>query len=94
MITIYKYPFAIQDYVSLQLLRSAKILKVEYQEGIPCLWAAVNTDQPLVENKFRIFGTGHEIPRYIGGHVATFQQKTFVWHMFEDAEQNANGDRR
>jgi hypothetical protein len=86
MLTIYKYPFRVDDAVTIDLPRSAKLLKVEAQHGTPCLWALVDTDEPVESRRFHVFGTGNPIgdDQGVGDHVATFQQGPFVWHLFED----------
>ena len=87
MNTVFKYPFAIADRVTIALPRWAMILHVDCQDGVPCLWALVNTDQPDHDHDFRIYGTGHGIDKEMainGKHVATFQQGSLVWHMFQE----------
>lgn len=81
MMTIYKYPFAIEDRFVLRMPAGTRILHVETQGGTPCLWALVDTTHHEVGWVFRIYGTGHPIAE-AGDHVATFQQGPFVWHMF------------
>ena len=82
--TIYKYPFAVNDEVTILMPDGAKILHVDCQAGLPCVWAMVDPNKPEVPQHFYIFGTGHLIPELFGhdNHVATFQQGPFVWHMF------------
>lgn len=85
MTTIYKYPFAIADRVTLRMPIGAKILHVAPQGGTPCLWAHVDPSRPTVNWLFRIYGTGHPIDGEGGGegtHVATFLMGPFVWHAF------------
>ena len=86
MIAIYKYPFDVNDYVDLQFPKDGKILKVECQNGNPCAWVMVDTNNEDKIRTFKIYGTGHIIRkdhiRHLT-HIATFQQGSFVWHMFE-----------
>lgn len=84
MLTVYKYDFPINDTVGITMSRGARVLKVECQNGMPVLWALVDTDQPPERHTFRVFGTGHPIPdgTDLSNHVATFQHGALVWHVF------------
>jgi hypothetical protein len=86
MITIYKYPFEVQDEFQLQLPKGRKILHVDSQPGVGlCLWAMVDNQAPLVPETFHVFGTGMRIDADLAGeieHIATFQVRPFVWHLF------------
>lgn len=85
MTTIWKYPLKLQDHQSVDMPLGAEILTVQFQDGIPCLWAKV--DSMMHNKKLRsiaLVGTGHPVSedggcRYIG----TCQQGPFVWHWFE-----------
>jgi hypothetical protein len=62
----------------------AEICTFQYQAGVPCIWAIVDPDVMSTTRRFRIFGTGHELPAaeecyYVG----TAQEGQFVWHLFE-----------
>ena len=62
----------------------AEVCTFEFQHGIPCIWAIVDPDILSTPRKFKIVGTGHEIPGpdeccYVG----TTQDGDFVWHLFE-----------
>jgi len=78
--TIYKYPVS----SDLDLPFGAKVIDFSFQEGLPYLWAIVDsaTDQ-IQTRRFQVIGTGHEIPSgmtYIG---TTHVDAPFVWHLFE-----------
>ena len=81
--TIWKYPFAIDDEFDLSLPFGARILMVEVQGGGPCLWALVDAENAEEVRRFSIVGTGHPAPAR--GYIDTFQQPPFVWHLFEIA---------
>ncbi len=77
MISIFKYPFEVQDDFIIAMPPTAQILTVQIQNGIPCIWAMVDTDMLVEERKFTIKGTGHSVSleeqlklKYIG----TFQE--------------------
>ena len=79
--TVWKFPFAIDDAVVIAMPEGAELLNVGCQEGQPCIWARVNPEAPYVNRMFHICGTGHPAPST--DHVATFQQGPLVWHLFE-----------
>ena len=84
--TIWKFQFEIGDIVRIDMPVGAKVLHVESQHGVPCMWALVDPHSPTQARDFRIFGTGHHIDSSmleLLTHVATFQQGSFVWHLFE-----------
>ncbi len=92
MRTIWKFPFRIDDTVSLQMPRHTWVLKVDMQQSplqseTPCIWGLVqNTDEPLETRTFKIYGTGHEVPTGQRlDYIDTFQSHSgvMVWHMFE-----------
>lgn len=86
MLTVYKYPFVITDHVEIIMPAAAKILTVQMQADSPCIWALVTPDLPaVIVRRFRLAGTGHELPDNIGAHVGTFQMEggALVFHLFE-----------
>ena len=89
MITIWKYEIN-EPEVTLMIPENAKVLDVQLQQGspTPCIWVAVDTENILVERRFRIYGTGHPMDfKHAGAagvhYVGTFQLQGFVWHLFE-----------
>jgi hypothetical protein len=96
--TIYKYPFRISNGFALDLPEGAKILTVQVQDSIPCLWAEVEVHDPgksigqfsqepyqIERRSFRIFGTGHQIPPLLNlEYIGTVQINGLVWHIYED----------
>jgi hypothetical protein len=90
MATIYKYPVPVEDAPVIRMPRDARILTLQVQHGIPCLWALIpNLDAPTVERRFRLFGTGHEWRGDGSGlvYVGTYQMHggALVFHLFEEA---------
>lgn len=88
MKTIHKFPFDVDDRLTILMPIGATILHVACQDGRPCLWALVDTEStPTHFRRFRIFGTGHSIPddtaEFRLVYLATFQKPPFVWHLFE-----------
>lgn len=93
MITIYRYPIN-QAINELRMPNNAQILKVglavddenDYKEKIT-LWVKVDTDQPIVNRKFLIFGTGadmDETATYDLKYIDTVQKSNhYAFHIFE-----------
>ena len=86
MPTIYKYPFLVNDSVQITMPKDAKILGVGSQPNAGnVVWALVDPSKPAEMRSFVIYGTGHKIrsESETSRHVATWQDGSFVWHMFE-----------
>ncbi len=87
MVTIFKYPIPVEDRPLVRMPRGAQILTLQIQHGIPCLWTLVpDVDAPMVEPRFRLFGTGHDMDDTIGlTYVGTYQMSggALVFHLFE-----------
>ena len=81
---IYKYQLEIQAHQRIEMPDGAEILSVQVQGSTICIWAIIEEGQPLGERIFRIFGTGHDLPRDIHGFafVGTVQTGPLVWHVF------------
>lgn len=82
MITIYKYEL---NAGVVGLPKGAQILTIQVQNGLPYIWALIDTEVTITEFRwFAIVGTGQEITQeYEYNYLATFQQDIFVWHVFE-----------
>jgi hypothetical protein len=61
----------------------AEILTVQLQNGSPWIWALVDTSEELVERNFNIVGTGWELEEFNHKYITTFQNGSYVWHVFE-----------
>jgi len=95
MLSVYKYPFTVSDYVIMQLPVGTEILRVDTQNKDTLevsldavLWALVRPEEiiPKVERKLRICGTGHDIKEYGNQlrYINTFRMGQFLWfHAFE-----------
>jgi len=82
--TIYKYPLEITDVQQIEMPLTSNILTAQMQNGVLCLWAAVETSDRLEKRTIFIFGTGNPM---LGGvtsrdYIATVQDGKFVWHIF------------
>ncbi len=94
MRTIYKYPIPIEGAFEIELPKEAMILSFQCQNGVPCIWAMVETGFVEEERSFRLFGTGHPIERIPNDrslhYIGTAQQSQtppLVWHLFEEAKK-------
>ena len=85
MKTIYKYPFRIDDSVSVTLPVGAQILSIQEQNGVPCIWAVVDPEAPFEKRRFYVRGTGHPMPDPPWHFLATVQFGPLVFHFFEVA---------
>lgn len=67
---------------------NAKILHVDVQNEVPCIWAEIDTiETQKVERRFHIFGTGHKMPAKVAlDHLGTFliDHGRFVFHVYEE----------
>ena len=93
MRTVWKFPIPLIDgegMVSAQptidMPHGAEVIHLDLQDGHPTLWAQVVDTQTKRPRRFRIVGTGEEIPHTCGRHVGSWQSGYFVFHLFEDAE--------
>jgi hypothetical protein len=57
---IFKYPIYVGDLVQVEMLQRAKILCVQMQGDMPCVWALVDERMSKTVRKFRVIGTGHD----------------------------------
>jgi len=59
----------------------AKFIHFDMQNGTPTLWAEIDSLVEVEEWRFRIHGTGHQIPSG-STHVGTYLDGQFVWHVY------------
>jgi len=100
MKSIWKFEFKIDDNVDIEMPEYAQVLHVDVQiqrdpnarigdasmHEVPCIWARVDTERPMVKRRFFIGGTGNPLPEDISlEHLGTFkmEQDRLVWHLFE-----------
>lgn len=85
MLTIYKYPFKIEDNFKIAMPKNAKILAVAIKDEIPCIWAMVETYNDLALKEFWLRGTGHNCEEIRNlSYVGSFQilGGSLVFHLF------------
>lgn len=86
MKTIWKFELTLHG--AIEMPDGANILTVQEQRGVPCIWAEVDTNAPMVKRHFDIYGTGHEMKVDMGverKYIGTFQIQggALVFHVFE-----------
>ncbi len=87
---IYKYQLELRPCTLLKMPRGAKVIHLNVQNDIPCIWAIVDIrpDTPLVTRRFeRVItgGTVFDVPpkfNYIGTYQ--LQNGELVYHLFDD----------
>ncbi len=83
-VQILKYTIQIVDRPTLTLPASAKILSVQMQNGVPCVWALVDPGTPEHTRVLELYVTGEEISQARGlAFIGTFQDGPYVGHLFE-----------
>lgn len=92
MKTVHKFAWHEDGKAEFMMTRGAEILCVQNQNEIPCIWAAVDTDEIIETRKFVYCGTGHPAPegKYIG--TALFRGGDLVFHFFDVTEQPKEND--
>lgn len=86
MTKVFKFPLEISDEQKVLMPVGAKVLTVQVQNGVPCLWAECNPDAECVYRTFLIRGTGHPIDDNIEKeYIGTIQLYggSLVLHVFE-----------
>lgn len=92
--TVYKFPFPVQDEIALIFPRDARILSVGVQtdsagRSSPVIYALVDPAAPPVGRLFRLMGTGHELgfPSENAVFIGTISIGPFWFHLFELVEK-------
>lgn len=88
MRTVYKYDIPMSaiyfGQFAIDMPKYAEILCVQMQDGIPQLWAMVDSERDLVARSFFKAGTGQAMSNEKLIYIGTWQQPPFVWHLFEE----------
>lgn len=92
MTTIWKTALEITDRQEIKMPVGAKILSVQMQKGVVCLWYLFNSDLVIPVSEDRVIliaGTGNPFTEQRGPFIGTIQQAggALVWHVFEGKEQ-------
>ncbi len=87
---IYKYVLKIEDTQTIRMPVTARILSVQVQRDVPCIWAVVDLDVIGFEDRqFIVYGTGHLMTGDEGRFIGTFQMArgSLVFHLFESTHE-------
>lgn len=84
--TIWKYQLIVGDRQAIALPKGAKLLSIQIQYGIPCLWALVEPKAPKELRKILTRGTGQEFDSANLVFLGTYQLSggSLVFHVFEE----------
>ncbi len=82
---IWKQELNLDSVQRIILPKGSQILKVAEQDGKICLWFMhTNYNKEYDVRVIRIFGTGHEFNAEGLKHIDTLIMGLFVWHVFEE----------
>jgi len=83
--TIWKWELKTTDEQTILMPLGARLLTVQVQNGVPCIWALVNPTANQIERRFGVYGTGNPVPDEVGEYVATYQlaDGRLVFHVFD-----------
>ena len=84
MLTIWKYELKTTGRQVVEMPADPQILSVAVQNGIPCLWAMVDSERPRQGRVIRIHGTGQRLA-VIHEFIGTFMlhDGALVFHVFD-----------
>jgi len=84
--TIYKYPLQVIDEQAIKIHGGSKILTVQVQAGIPCLWVEVETTNTMSSRRIFVHGTGHTVHEDAEDYIGSFQlmNGSLVFHVYSE----------
>lgn len=83
---IWKYVLELTDEQKVEMPSGALILSFQRQGDNLCVWCLIDLSIPKVYRTLRIHGTGHQNIESHERHVASIQDGSFVWHLFDCGE--------
>lgn len=87
---IHKFTLPVTDEFEISMPAGARLLSLQVQHEVPCVWAMVDTDAAAAKRRFSLRGTGHACEfGHLVPFVGTFQLRggTFVAHLFDLGER-------
>lgn len=85
MLTIWKTELKAADVQTIYVPGEAEMLCAREQGETICVWYLCNPSDPMIPNKIRILGTGHNAPDdpgiYLGS--ASLQGGALIFHIFD-----------
>lgn len=84
MRVVHKFEFEAKSGVQIINIPIAfKILRVDSQHNIPCMWAEVETSFDLTERQFHLFCTGEKIPGHMSyAGTCLLDDGSYVLHLY------------
>lgn len=85
--TIWKFPLKVKDVQQIEMPQGTRLLSVQVQRGIPCLWALVDEQAPREKRLIVTYETGHYVHDGTRAFVGTYQIDggELVFHVFDGA---------
>ena len=86
---IWKYILPIKGSFAIEMPSDAKVLTIQTQNGLGCMWVLVDEDAKKETRMFRTIGTGQTVDLVELGAIGltayrgTYQRDGLVWHIFE-----------
>lgn len=75
----------------IEMPRGSEILCAGQQGDTPMIWAIVDPEEPKEIRRLHIVGTGHTFEDEDKMYVGTAFCGPFVWHVFEDVNEESKG---
>lgn len=83
MITVWKFALKVEANQIIKIPCGFTSLSIQLQNGVPTLWALVNTETPTVEKTIKMYGTNHPIEDPTVDYISTVQLPNgLVFHFF------------
>ena len=91
---IYKYPLKVEDSQTIVLPKDAKILSLQVQREVPCIWVLADfMELQKVAYRFNTYGTGYQVPgvdpasqTFVGSYQ--LQNGALVFHVFVEDKKD------
>lgn len=89
MKTIWRFPLNLAEQMPVRMPLGTRILHAALNaDGVPCLWAEVESEAPTHVRQMSSFGTGGWLPPDRGPHLATFLTDVdgdeYVFHLYDE----------
>lgn len=87
--TIWKFPITVGGITPINIPVGAQVrlAALDPASGAPAIWIELDPEAPMINRRFVIYGTGHEIEGDGGSpsdlHVGSLIDGDFVWHIYE-----------
>ena len=89
MKSVWKFPITSPGKVVIAMPKGSKVLCVQVQHGVPCIWALCDTDAKKKDRTFYAYSTGDVHGSNKCEYIGTFQFNAgnLVYHVFEEMEK-------